>query len=728
MAKWWLLGWGWLWAQVPCAALYEVAGYAAWPGGVVELKPSDLREPIDSTGFFRFRAVCPGQYLLRVYAGEHTVAETLITVPVAGALFLGEAHRLHEVVIAEHLPRAEHVPSLAQLSVPEASLATWLSQVPGVTLSWAGPLLQKPVIEGLRGTRIAYWQAGQPLASQQWGEDHAPEIDPFSAEEIEVHVGPSPVRHGTEAIGGSVLLPFPSLCCLAPIEGRFLASGFWNGQGGLFSGRLQGTLRGWGYRFQGTLSRAGTWRTPSYFLTGTASRQLHGSFALMRLWPRWQLRTFYAQYNAHLGIFQGMHVGNLSDLERAVASPVPLVTSQFSYQIQPPFQQVVHELWTLSVGHVLPNEALLTLTYGRQYNRRQEKDAQGLYALSGLALDLQLTSHFVQLSYEKGPLLCGVFAQYQRNYRQYAYFIPGYVRWQGGAFLLYRHALWEGGLRIEPLLYDFYEGVILREGRSAGSRRHFFLPVAAELTRSFAVSHNYRLQLQGVFTSRAPNPAELYAYGYHQAQATLDIGANNLTLEPTFSLRGTLAGPSIALQGAVYYSPAWIWGQLGEPMLSLRGAALTLRYVQGAALWSSWSVRWERRLWGGFFGEVQGQVLWGEVRLPRGYPMPLLPGPNVTSALRWEKGPWLCKLSWSQVFRQVRYAQPAEYLPPPPGYGLLSAFLQYRHKEWTLTLSGDNLLNRRYRPYPNLMRFFADNPGRQIRVVMAYSFSAKKEE
>jgi hypothetical protein len=26
------------------------------------------------------------------------------------------------------------------------------------------------------------------------------------------------------------------------------------------------------------------------------------------------------------------------------------------------------------------------------------------------------------------------------------------------------------------------------------------------------------------------------------------------------------------------------------------------------------------------------------------------------------------------------------------------------------------------------MRFFADNPGRQIRVVMAYSFSAKKEE
>lgn len=140
-----------------------------------------------------------------------------------------------------------------------------------------------------------------------------------------------------------------------------------------------------------------------------------------------------------------MQVGNLSDLDRALAAPTPPVSSYFSYALTPPYQEVIHELVGLQVSHLLPNEALLSLTYGRQYNRRQERDAVGIYALSGLSLDLQLTTHYAQLTYEhRGWMVASTF-QGQRNYIQYAYFIPAYRRYQGGGYVLYRQGRWRGG-------------------------------------------------------------------------------------------------------------------------------------------------------------------------------------------------------------------------------------------------------------------------------------------
>ncbi|MCX7607151.1 MAG: TonB-dependent receptor plug domain-containing protein [Bacteroidia bacterium] len=724
--NWFCLLVGGVLAQPPCIQSYELSGYAGWPGGWIELLPGGIQEEIDSMGYFHIHHLCPGEYRLRVWLGGHIVAETTAKVPSEVPLWIEGKEKLHEVVIEERLSRTSRVAPLMRLKRPEGTLAAHIEEIPGVSLSQAGPLLQKPILEGLRGTRVAYAQGGVLLSSQQWGEEHAPEIDPFSAEEVEVHLGPSPVRYGTEAVGGAIVLPVPSLCCLRPVEGSLLVGGLTNGRGGVFSGRLQGTLYEWGYRLQGTLLRMGTFRAPSYFLTGSGSYQLHGSAMLQRLWPTWQLRLYYAQYNAQIGLFQGMHVGNLTDLQRAIASAQPLVYSDFSYKLTAPLQVLSHELISFSLSRLLLKGGLLTLQLSRQYNRRQEKDAVGLYTGSGgIGLDLQLTTHSAQLSYESGGFLLAGFLHHQRNYRQYAYFIPTYERWQGGAYFLFRKADWEVGARIEPLQYVFHGGIWLDTGFTRESIRCFFPSSGVEATKEILLSGGQRLRWLAAFLLRAPNPAELYAYGYHQAQGAFEIGKNTLRGEPTTCLRTTYIRKDGEYALSLYYSPAFIWTRLGDPILSLRGASLALYHEQSPAVWINLSGKLQHLLDRSFLIEIRGSYLWGSLLSAGWRPLPLLPGPLLTPTLRWHRKEWMFSISWSHHFRQTRYDLTAEYLPPPKGYGLLGAELHYQRGRWHCLLAGENLLNHRYRAYPDLMRFFADQIGRQIKLVVEYSFSSR---
>ncbi|MCS7298251.1 MAG: hypothetical protein RMK19_07915 [Bacteroidia bacterium] len=704
-----------LYSQEPCEAVHELAGFTEWPGSIVEVLPTGIQDTTDEEGFFHIHYLCAGDYRVRVWLEGHVVLETKVRLPLEAPLTLRGKGSFHQVVIEAQRGEAVRIDPFHH-SEGEKGLAAQLVQVPGITLSRAGPLINKPLIEGLRGTRIAYWQGGQPFASQQWGEDHAPEIDPFSAEEIQVELGPSPIRHGTEAVGGAIVLPLPSVCCLQKGEGRLLLSGMTNGRGGNLSLRWQSTVRGWGYRLQTTLLRLGTLHTPHYYLTGTGTEQAHASFALHRLWSRWQFRVFYAQFNAQIGLFQGMHTGNLSDLERAIRAPFPPVPSTFSYRREPPYQNVIHELVSLNISYLSPNQGVWTLLFGRQFNRRREYDLVGLYtSREGVALDLQLTTYFLQMTYERGPWTGGIFLQTQRNYRQYAYFIPSYQRYQAGGYCLYRWQRWETGLRFEPLFYHFYRVIPQSGGQPLPQVQRSFLPLAFEL------KYIAKWCLQTAFLMRPPNPAELYAYGYHQAHAAFYIGGNTFRAEPIWSLR--LSWEDKRLAGAIgaYFSPAFIWERIGMPVLSLRGAALSLNFHQSPATWVSLSGRWIEAITPSIVWELRGAYVWGNVYSTRPLPFPLLPPLVLTPTLRFQRSSWECELSWYYQGRQHRYSLTSEYLPPPPAYGLLGASFSYRLKGWKIIVGGENLLNRSYRAYPDLMRFFADQMGRQVKATLMVS-------
>ena len=56
----------------------------------------------------------------------------------------------------------------------------------GVSSIKSGAGVSKPVVHGLSGNRVTILNNGLAQSGQQWGNDHAPEIDPYVADHISV--------------------------------------------------------------------------------------------------------------------------------------------------------------------------------------------------------------------------------------------------------------------------------------------------------------------------------------------------------------------------------------------------------------------------------------------------------------------------------------------------------------------------------------------------------------
>lgn len=85
------------------------------------------------------------------------------------------------------------------------TLGETVSSIPGVTTTYFGPGVGRPVIRGLDGPRVAVLSDG--LGSDDVSnvsQDHAVTIEPFLANQIEVLKGPSTLLYGSGAIGGVV--------------------------------------------------------------------------------------------------------------------------------------------------------------------------------------------------------------------------------------------------------------------------------------------------------------------------------------------------------------------------------------------------------------------------------------------------------------------------------------------------------------------------------------------
>ena len=74
------------------------------------------------------------------------------------------------------------------------SLGAMLERVSGVSSIQTGSTVSKPVIHGMYGNRILLVNNGAKLTGQQWGADHAPEVDKNSSSKIEVVKGAEAVR------------------------------------------------------------------------------------------------------------------------------------------------------------------------------------------------------------------------------------------------------------------------------------------------------------------------------------------------------------------------------------------------------------------------------------------------------------------------------------------------------------------------------------------------------
>ena len=86
------------------------------------------------------------------------------------------------------------------------SLGDALKNIAGVSSINTGNSIVKPVINGLHSSRIIVVTNGVRLQDQEWGIEHAPNIDINNANNITVVKGANSLEFGGDAIGGVIVL------------------------------------------------------------------------------------------------------------------------------------------------------------------------------------------------------------------------------------------------------------------------------------------------------------------------------------------------------------------------------------------------------------------------------------------------------------------------------------------------------------------------------------------
>ena len=164
------------------------------------------------------------------------------------------------------------------------SLGETLEGVAGVH-SWStGIGIGKPVIRGLTSNRVLVLDDGQRLETQQWGDEHSPNIETANAERIEVIRGPASVLYGSDALGGVVNVVQRDLPDANGIPAfvHGSASASYGSGNSMKDGSLdfEGGSGSVGFRASLSGRSSGNVHTPSYVLWNSGDRALGGSATL----------------------------------------------------------------------------------------------------------------------------------------------------------------------------------------------------------------------------------------------------------------------------------------------------------------------------------------------------------------------------------------------------------------------------------------------------------------
>ena len=654
-------------------------------------------------------------------------------------------------------------------------LATTVEAVPGVTAGGGTANQSKPIIRGQTERRLLLLQDGVRHESQKWGPDHAPEIDPSAAGEISVIKGAAGVRYGPDAIGGVVLVEPPPMRSAAGVGGRALVSGASNGQQGFGALRVDvvpAQAEALSFRVQGSYGRGASLQTPDYILGNTGSEQLNlGASVQLREGLR-SLRASWQRYDLRAGIFYDVASDSPSGFAARLQRDRPLTADLWSvtYDIERPRQEVVHDRVTLHATSELGDDATVELIYAYQINQRQEFESVR-ETITGPQYDFKLRTHSLDgtihhdhATSEHARLTgtAGVQAGFQENvYAGYA-LLPNYRAFSGGLFATERLRLGpvdlEGGARHDRLFRAAWldeldyarhldRGTLGPDVCEQGEFRTR-CPAdygATSLTLGAlwrAVPEALEVKLDLSSASRMPNADELYLIGSAPSFPVFGLGSPDLDVETTWgsSLTAGLDLPWIAAEVSgfanlttdyIYLAPEI--GPSGSPTFEVTIAGtwprFTYRPVNARFVGGDGFVSVGPRSPVGLdlsAAVVRASELGADTVLV-GTPADRARARVVArpSGPRWMEDAEV-EVFVDRIAVQTRTDPREEFATPPEGATLLgagaSAAFPLREGALRVGLTGHNLLNTAWRDYSSLLRFYAHQPGRDVRLRVGLDF------
>jgi iron complex outermembrane recepter protein len=716
----------------------------------------------DEKGRYGFRALCEGEYTAECSHLNCEMVRKTFSLTDNTVLDFELPHHEHTgptVVISEQAPATGISQPREELSgrtlnqVRGKSLGEALTAITGVTALQTGSNIAKPMIHGLHSNRILILNNGVRQEGQQWGLEHAPEIDPFTAKRITVIKGAGSMRYGSDALGGVVLVEPGALRDSAGLGGELHLTGFSNNREGNASLMLEqnfARLPSISWRVQGTLRRGGNVNTPNYRLWNTGVSEANFSAAAGWHRERVEAEVYYSQFNTKIGIFSGSHIGNITDLYTAFNSVRPLAHDSFSYTIGRPYQQVEHELAKAKLHYHLSDVWTLEAVYARQYNKRLEYDKHrprndSLAALNRPDLSYEITSHFAEVLAEHKAVgrftgAFGVTAQHQANTYAGRFFIPNFrnrtaavwatERWHGDSLLTL-----EAGVRAEYRKLEVFKW----ENNVIITPVHTFANATGILGATFRFSEKAMLLINAGTAWRSPSVNELYSDGLHHGAASVEIG--DRTLKPETAYNATAAfnwheHEVMDAEVSVYYNyiTGFIFAKpVMPPTVSIQGAFPTFRFSQANVTLRGADFSVRRTLSRGISATGKASILRAWNHDLNDW-LILMPADRFELGLQYD---WKDKKRIRNAYagagvqyvnKQFRVPQNSDFTAPPGAYTLVRAqagasFVCANGQQINAGITVTNLLNETYRDYLNRFRYYADDMGRNIRLYVQIPFN-----
>lgn len=730
-------------------------------GVTINAYPGSFQVISNEHGYFLLERLCPETNYKIIASSIGFDSITVEATPGDGRLLEIILHhgtvKLHDVEVVGHGRRtatANPVTTLSSETIAEGrggTLAGLFDALPGVNMLQTGSTIAKPVINGMHSNRILVLNNGIRQEGQQWGSEHAPEIDPFAAGDFKLIKGAEGVRYGADAIGGVILASPPPMPIDPHLSGELHTIYNTNGRSGTLSGMMQSAvarIKGLSWRVQGTAKRSGNTRTADYYLGNTGMSEANLSGAIQYSRGSTLLEAYYSRFQTSLGILASAHAGSVEDIEARIAAGRPLENYAFDYEISSPRQQIVHDLGKLRWHRDYTNGSWMDIQYGIQRNHRQEYDLRRGDRDALPMLDMVLTTQTLDAGYRSGrtggwesQLGTNLALQINNNVpgTLNTPLIPNYDSFSAGVFAIERLVTEKGELEA-GLRYDFKTfdaaGYDSNQEYYGGYRQ--FHNISGSLGGVLRLWDNWQLRSNVGLAWRAPNANELYSSGLHHGAALYEIGDPDLKSEQSFKwiVSPSYARNRLTVNVDVYaqYIRHYIYAQpsAGEFIRSIRGTFPVFRYGQTDAGFWGIDLDAEYQLPSGFSYHLGASLIRARDITQDSY-LPYIPADRIDHHLRWEiplkSGKFsnsYLKLGHRAVLRQARYEEGSDYAPPPPAYQLFSFHggtrLALGHREVDISLSATNLFNTQYREYMNRFRYFSHDMGRNVSIRLAYLF------
>lgn len=751
-----------------------------------QIRLGDYATVSDSKGKFILKNIPQGSYSLSATHPDCEVFTQEVTVDKNIELTINLEHHVGEietVTLHGHHKNAGSV-VIKTISHEEISrnstenLGNLLTSISGVTALKTGNNISKPVIHGLYGTRISVINNRVKMAEQEWGVEHAPNVDVNMFEHIDVVKGATALKYGNESVGGVVVLEPAVIPKKDTIMGNLKFSGISNGEGGEVSADVAKIWKNqWFVKSGGAYKKLGDQYVPHHTLRNTGAEVGSFNFSFGNHSFMQGFDVSYSGIQQEFGIFKGAHLGGPEDFYNAINFGQPYFLDDFSYQIDNPKQEVSHHIAKVSAYKRFANFGKVSFQYSFQINNRKEYDIRKGNLSETPSMDLQLVTHNASLNHiiERGnwSLESGISGGFQDNFPNPATearrLIPDYYRYDAGIFSVFKYKFndqlnAEAGARYDFSRFDAYKyydksawekfattfpQFLVQESGSRVLTRPIldYHLISANLGLQYQPNQNFDLKVNFSRTERAPNAAELFADGLHHSAAIIEEGDLSIQKESVYNVNfsalakvDVLKGLTVEVNPYFMFSDSFI-NQIPTSVKSTnRGIFVVWSYQQIKARLYGIDADAHLQISDALKFNSSFSALRGD-DLSNNEPLILMMPANWRNAIEWKspKSSLYVRVENESVFKQNRFpirnqnvdfiengtlvTREVDYSSTPDSYSIFNAAIGFDvFKNVNFNFRINNVFNKEYKEYLNRLRYFMPEPGRNFVATVQFKF------